>query len=177
MRIFKAGGKDWILQIDAPSIIGVRNEHGIDLGKGVECFDRLTAEPVTCQQVIWSLCRKQAEASGISSDTFFGFLADGDVGEQAGRQLFEAIIDFFPSSQREGLRTMLATHFEAMQEAGKMIAERVKAEREGGSIKKKAIDEVRARLDELFGPLTPLASATDLPESSGAKSKAARSAS
>lgn len=177
MRNFKAGGKDWILRIDAPAIIGVRNEHGINLGKGVECFDALTSEPDKCQLVIWSLCRKQAEAAGVSSDAFFEFLADGDVGEEASRQLFEAIIDFFPSSQREGLRKMLATHFEAMQAAGEMIAERVEAEQKSGTIKQRAIDEVRARLDELFGPSTPLKSVSDLQESSAARSKVARSAS
>ena len=177
MRTFKVEGREWILRIDAPSIVAVRNEHDVNLGQGVECFDKLTADPVKAQQVLWTLCRKQAETAGVSSEAFFEMLSDGDVGEFAGRQLFEAIIDFFPSSQREGLRKMLATHFEAMQAAGEMIAERVEAEQKSGTIKQRAMDEVRARLDDLFGPSTPLKSVSDLQESSAARSKVARSAS
>lgn len=176
MRIFKVGGKDWMLRIDAPSILAIRSEHSIDLG-GVECFDALTVDSVKCQQVIWSLCRKQAESAGISEASFFELLADGDVGEQAALQLFEAVIDFFPSSQRAGLRKMLAANWEAVQAAGEMVAQRVEAEASSGTLKAQLMAEAKARLDEIFSPSTPRVSAIGSQESSGARSKVARSAS
>ena len=82
MRTFKTGDKDWTLRIDAPTIMAVRTEHSVDLAS-VECFDALTQDPAKCQLVLWSLCRKQAEGSGISASAFFEFLGNGDVSEQA----------------------------------------------------------------------------------------------
>ena len=160
MRVFKAGGKDWMLRVDAPAILAIRSEHSVDLG-GVECFDALTADSVKCQQVVWSLCRKQAESAGISEASFFELLADGDVGEQAALQLFEAVIDFFPSSQRAGLRKMLAANWEAVQAAGAMVAERIQQEANHGTLKDHLVAQTKAKLDELFGPLMLPRNATD----------------
>lgn len=176
MRIFKTTGMEWRIKIDAPSILAVRSAHDVDLAS-VSCFEQLTESPVKCQQVLWSLLSKQAAEHSVSEDVFYGLLADGDVGEDAARQLFEAIIDFFPSSQRTGLRQMLAANWEAVQAAGEMVAARVEAEAKKGSIKDKAMAEAMSKLDEIFGPLMPSGSAIDSPESSGAKSKVARSAS
>ena len=160
MRTFKAGDKDWTLRIDAPTIMEVRTEHSVDLGS-VECFDALTQDPAKCQLVLWSLCRKQAEGSGIGASAFFEFLGNGDVSEQAALQLFEAVIDFFPNSQRAGLRKMLAANWEAIQAAGEVVAERVTLETNNGTLKDKLLAETRAKLDELFGHSTPPKSATD----------------
>ena len=160
MRIFKAGAKDWTLRIDAPTIMAVRTEHGVDLGS-VECFDALTQDPAKCQLVLWSLCRKQAEDSGISEAAFFEFLGNGDVSEQAALQLFEAVIDFFPNSQRAGLRKMLAANWEAVQAAGEAVAERIQAEANNGTLKDHLVAQTKAKLDELFGPLTLPKSASD----------------
>ncbi len=164
MRVFKVGAKEWTLRIDAPTILAVRAEHKVDLG-GVECFDAITSDPVLCQQVLWSLCRKQAAAASVTEETFYENLADGDVGEAAALQLLEAIIDFFPSSQRKGLRAMLATNWEAIQAAGEVVAERVTLETNNGTLKDKLLAETRAKLDELFGPSIPPKSATDSPAS------------
>ena len=161
MRIFKAGAKEWVLRIDAPTILDVRAEHKVDLG-GVACFDALSADAVLTQQVLWTLCRKQAEASSVSEAAFYEALADGDVGEQASLQLFEAVIDFFPNSQRAGLRKMLATNWEAIQAAGEAVAELIQLETNNGTLKERLLAETRAKLDELFGPLTLPKSATDL---------------
>lgn len=160
MRVFKANAKEWTLRIDAPTILAVRTEHKVDLG-GVECFDALTSDPVLCQQVLWSLCRKQAAAASVAEETFYESLADGDVGEAAALQLLEAIIDFFPNSQRAGLRKMLAMNWEAIQAAGEVVSERIQAETNNGTLKDKLLAETRAKLDELFGPSTPPKSASD----------------
>ena len=160
MRIFQAGAKDWTLRIDAPTILAVRAEHDIDLAD-VACFDVLTSKPVKCQQVIWSLCRKQAASANISEETFYENLADGKVGEQAGLMLLEAIIDFFPNSQQVGLRRMLVANWEAVQAAGDAVAERIQQEANNGTLKDHLVAQTKAKLDEIFGPLTLPKNATD----------------
>ena len=56
---------------------------------------------------------------------------------------------------------MLAANWEAVQAAGEAVAERIQAEANNGTLKDHLVAQTKAKLDELFGPLTLPKSASD----------------
>ena len=165
MPSFKAGGKEWLVAVDGPKIRRIREACGVDLGaRDCSQFDRLTNDPLLAQDVLWQLCRKDAEAAGLDCDQFQGLLS-GDVGEAAGNALIEAVIDFFPNQQRKLLRDMLAKN-QAVQEATLNAAmTRLQAAGTVEAMQAAAVAEMNAALDKALGILTSRPSATDSPAS------------
>jgi len=108
---FEALGKEWLVKLDAPLALAVREECGVDLVPklGAETsLSELAEDPIRIPLVMWVLVREQAEPSGIGRDAFVKAIV-GDVAERAGLALAEAIVNFIPNAKRrETLRTMLA---------------------------------------------------------------------
>lgn len=168
MRTFKLGAVEFQVKIDAPKVQLIRAKCQLDLASS-DCsqFEKLSADPVLAQTVLWYLCESQVKDVGMTDAAFFDLLA-GDGGEDAGAQLFEAIIDFFPNrQQREALRRMLAANVEAVNLTSQGVVERIAAAKLPQTLAKKALAEFDQRIAEMLG--MPSSSATDLPESSAAE--------
>jgi hypothetical protein len=159
MPSFKAGGREWLVSIDAPKIRRVRESCKVDLGaRNASQFQQLSDDPLLAGQVLWQLCRQQAEAVGISEEAFESLLS-GDDGEAAGMCLVEAIIDFFPTRQQKLLREMLATE-QAVSAARVEAAEsRIRSPETLEALRAKAIREVNESFDQMLAK-TSLSSAT-----------------
>jgi hypothetical protein len=151
---FKAGGREWLVAVDGPKIRTVRKECGVDLGaRDCSQFDKLTNDPLLAQDVLWQLCRKDAEAAGLDCEQFQGLLS-GDVGEAAGISLIEAVIDFFPSQQRKLLRDMLAKNQAVQEAATEAASARLNLAGTLEAMKADAIAEVNAALDRALSRKT-----------------------
>lgn len=128
MKSFKdVNGKDWIISISVGSIKRVRDLLGINL---LDCIksnliDDLKSDPITLVDVLFCLCKEQADKAGIS-DINFGEAMAGDALEQATDAFLEELINFFPSQKRE----LLAKAMEKVREAEKVAMARAEKQLE-----------------------------------------------
>jgi len=154
MPSFKAGGREWLVRVDGPAIRACISECGINIG-AYDCqqFERLTAEPLLAFDVLWVLCRQQAQSANIAKEQFEAGLV-GDDGDAAANCLLEAIIDFFPSRQRSTLREMLARNREVQEAAQEAAASRLTSQDTVQAVKSAAVAEVNAAIDAALSKLT-----------------------
>jgi len=100
-------GRTWTVALNVDALKRVRSLCDVDLmqivSDGGKLLDRLMADPVLLCDVIFALCKEEAETKGIS-DTDFGKAMAGDPIEHATQALLEELVDFFPNrTQREVL--------------------------------------------------------------------------
>lgn len=96
-------GREWQIDLTVASLRDVRKHAQIDLGKLLKdnnaFAEFLFSEPEALVEVLWVLCREQAEAQGVDAEHFArGF--DGPTGDKAAEAVLAAVADFFP---RRGL--------------------------------------------------------------------------
>ena len=118
-------GRYWSVRVDVGAVKRVRSALGVDLmqvaqGKNSEggrepgVLERLASDPVLLVDVIYVLCRDQAEAHGVSDEEFGAAMA-GDALDHAVQAMLGAIVDFFPHPrERAALKRLLEA---AAQEA------------------------------------------------------------
>ncbi len=80
----------------------------VDLMQAVEgkLVERLIADPVLLCDVLYAVCKEEAEKQNIS-DEDFGRGLGGDAIDSATTALLEELVDFFPQRRREVLRKAL----------------------------------------------------------------------
>lgn len=148
----------WTVEINVSAVKRVKSLTGVDLLDVAEggMLAELATDPVRLCDVLYALCRPEAEARGVSDEAFGEGLA-GDAIERATGALLGALIGFFPNPRDRGiLQTALAK-----VEAAKDVARtRVEAELESGRIER----QVEAKLAELG---LPGPRSTSSPASSG----------
>lgn len=166
MAIFRVDGREWHVTVDGPKIRQVRAElGGFDLGaRDASQFGRLTDDPLFAAEVLWILCRKQAADGGVTQEQFDAMLG-GDAGEAAAVALLDAVIDFFPSHQRQLLKKLLAQQTEIQQAATANAEARLLDPATMEAMKAAAIDNVDAAIDQAIANLTRRRSVTASPES------------
>ena len=112
MRTFKdKEKKDWGVSITVGSLKRVKELLKIDLIEGASdkkednIFIKISTDPIMLVDIIYVLCKPEADKLGIS-DEQFGGLMNGDSVEEATAVFIEELIDFFPTARRPMLRTM-----------------------------------------------------------------------
>ncbi len=102
-------GATWGIVITVDSIRRVRSELNIDLLEAVEgkLIERLANDPILLCDIIYVLCKPEAEQRGTSDDDFGRAMA-GDAIDHATTSLLEELVDFFPKSRRGLLSKALA---------------------------------------------------------------------
>lgn len=108
MRIFKdATGVEWELRANVASFKRVRDLTGISLYAALhpDTLARI-ADPLTLGEVLYAMCRPQAQERRLDAEAFGERLA-GDAVENATRALLEELPDFFPGAQRDALRQVV----------------------------------------------------------------------
>lgn len=92
-------GRTWAVAVDVASIKRARALAGFDLA-GVldrrEDVDRLARDPVLLVDVLYAVCKPEADSRGVS-DEDFGRAMAGDALEHAVNALVEAIVSFSPN--------------------------------------------------------------------------------
>ena len=113
--------RTWEIAINVAAVKRIRGLLGIDLyalvDDGFKSLSKLVSDPVTLADVLYCLCKDQADKQSISDEEFGRALA-GDAITQAADAFVEELIDFFPDARaRASLRKAI--------EAGKTVRDKV----------------------------------------------------
>ena len=117
MQTFKDNeGRTWAVAVDVAAIKRARTLAGFDLA-GVldrrEDAERLARDPVLLVDVLYAVCKPEADARGVS-DEAFGAAMGGDAIALATEALIEGIVSFSPNPRVRAMhRTALAKAKEA----------------------------------------------------------------
>jgi len=109
MKTFRDNaGRTWTVSINVDAIRRVRSELGVNLMEAVEggLLERLASDPVLLCDVLYVVCRPEAEARSVA-DEDFGRAMAGDAIEHATTALLEDLVDFFPRGRRRVLSKAL----------------------------------------------------------------------
>jgi hypothetical protein len=99
----------WTVQVNVDAIKRVRDLVQVNLLEVVEgeLLERLISDPVLLCDVIYSLCKPEADAKNVS-DVDFGKAMAGDAIDGGTTALLEELVDFFPQAKRRVLAKALA---------------------------------------------------------------------
>jgi len=102
-------GRSWTIAVNVEAIKRVKSLLAINLLDAVEgkLIEQLVDDPVLLCDVIYVLCKPQADAASVT-DEDFGRAMAGDAIEAATTALLEELADFFPRGRRELLQKALA---------------------------------------------------------------------
>jgi hypothetical protein len=118
-------GRVWTLAVNVAAIKRVRAICDVDLNSIVEMdadnkpsaklLERLSTDPVLLVDVLYAVCKPEADAKNIG-DEDFGRAMAGDAIDHATAALLDEIIDFFPEAKREAFKKILSAtrRFEAI---------------------------------------------------------------
>jgi hypothetical protein len=110
-----ANGTTWDVSITVQSIRRVREQFSIDLSKVLgdkESFAGLHDDVCQLADVLFAVCSEQANAKGITLETFGAGLQGDSL--QAAREAFnESALSFLPAKKRELMRQVLDTQKKA----------------------------------------------------------------
>jgi len=105
-------GRTWTVAINVDAIKRVRDLVDVNLLEVIEgkLLERLIGDPVLLCDVIYSVCKPEADAksAGGVTDTDFGRAMAGDAIDGATTALLEDLVDFFPQGRRRVLAKALA---------------------------------------------------------------------
>ncbi len=109
-------GRVWTVSVTVSTIKRVRALCGVDLaslitmeaGKqpDVTLLERLASDPVLTVDVLFAVCKPEADAKGVTGEDFGQSMA-GDAIELATAALLDEVVDFFPEARRRTLRKIL----------------------------------------------------------------------
>lgn len=148
MREFKDNADhDWTLNVNVTAIKRVRDLLKVDLLEVLQgkLLERLGDDPVLLVDVVYVLCKPQAEQAGIT-DVQFGEAMAGDAIDAATTALLEELVDFFPERQRRLLGKALGK----LKKLAAMTQERAEKRLAGPTLDKiveKELDRSDAELE------------------------------
>jgi hypothetical protein len=117
MKCFKDNkGRNWTIVVNVATVKRVRSLLDINLldvvkldannKPNVDLLEQLASDPVLLCDVIYCICKPEADAQNIS-DEDFGMAMGGDAIEHATTALLEELVDFFPEAKRLVLRKLM----------------------------------------------------------------------
>lgn len=154
--------RQWEVELNVDALKRVRGALEVDLltvmdGGEDSLLERLVADPVLLCDVIFVLCRPQAEKKKIS-DEDFGRAMAGDAIDAATTAFLEEVVNFFPRARREvlgkALKKIKKLEAMALKAAAKVL--------DGKALDKKLQAELDEKLSDLDPP-TAGGSSTDSP--------------
>lgn len=120
-------GRNWTIAINVDAIKRVRGLLDIDLLEIVEgkLIEKLIRDPVLLCDVVYAVCKPEADAKGVS-DEEFGRAMAGDAIELATKALLEDLVGFSPSPRdRANLQRVLETTWRVMDKARDLVEARL----------------------------------------------------
>jgi hypothetical protein len=117
MKCFKDNqNRNWTIVVNVAAVKRVRSLLSINLldvvkldeknRPNVDLLEQLASDPVLLCDVIYCICKPDADAQNIS-DEDFGSAMGGDAIEHATTALLEELVDFFPEAKRLVLRKLM----------------------------------------------------------------------
>jgi hypothetical protein len=153
--------RSWTVQINVDAIRRVRDLASVNLLEVIEgkLIERLVSDPILLCDVIYVVCKPEADAREIS-DADFGRAMAGDAIDSATTALLEELVSFFPQAKRRVLAKALAK----LQNLQRIVSERAESMLESPDLEQ----QILRQLDELDreAQLSPSNSSGNAPESS-----------
>lgn len=102
-------GRTWAVQVNVETIKRVQGLLDVNLLEVVDgdLIERLVADPVLVCDVVYCVCKPEADKQDVS-DEEFGRAMAGDAIHNAADALLAEIVDFFPPAKRKILAAALA---------------------------------------------------------------------
>jgi len=130
MRTFKDNaGRTWTVSITVDAIKRVRSLLDVDLLEvvGGKLIDRLITDPVLLCDIVYAVCKPEADAQSVS-DEDFGRAMAGDAIEHATTALLEELVSFSPSPRdRANFKKVLETTRRVMDKARDLVEQRIES--------------------------------------------------
>jgi hypothetical protein len=100
--------RTWTIQVNVDAMKRVKSLLSVDLMEAVDgkLLPRMLDEPILLCDIIYALCKPQADAASIT-DEDFGRAMAGDAIDLATQALLEELVDFFPQRRRALLTKVL----------------------------------------------------------------------
>ena len=167
MRTFTDNaGRDWQVAVNVDAIKRVKGLLDVDLMEAVnaELLGRLADDPVLLCDVIYCVCKPQADERSVS-DEDFGRAMAGDAIDAATTALLEDLVDFFPKRRRELLGKALMKLRALENRAFEAAAARL----DSGELERRMEAELAKADDELATHGEPSTDSPVWPESTPAR--------
>ncbi|HOD83737.1 MAG: hypothetical protein BWX88_05107 [Planctomycetes bacterium ADurb.Bin126] len=115
--------RTWTVSITVDSIKRVKGLLAVNLldAVGGDLLEKLVGDPVLLCDVVYALCKPQADQAGVGDEDFGRSMA-GDAIERATTALLEDLVDFFPGQRRKLLAKAL-DKMRAMEAVAFQVAE------------------------------------------------------
>jgi len=118
-------GRTWEVCVNVHTVKAVRAVLDVDLTQAIQIgdteknlntslIDRLTDDPILLVDVLYVICREQAERLNVS-DVQFGESLAGQAIADATKALLDEIVDFFPDAGRRRIGRLLLDGMTTMQ--------------------------------------------------------------
>ena len=120
-------GRTWSIAVNVDAVKRVRDLLNEDLLDVKQVLERLMVDPILLCDVVYCICKPQADAAGIS-DQEFGQSMGGDSILHAKRALMAELVDFFPSAaDRENLKAAIEKFDTLADRAAELIKQRLQS--------------------------------------------------
>ena len=98
-------GRVWIVDIDNPTLRRVKALTDVRLLDAIDgdLVTRLSSDPLLLGDVLFAICKPQADQQDVDDEAFAEGLA-GDSIDEACKALVDALVAYFPESRRRLLR-------------------------------------------------------------------------
>ncbi len=102
-------GRTWTISVNVEAIRRVRDLASVNLLEVIEgkLIEQLISDPLLLCDVVYCLCKPEADAKSIS-DADFGRAMAGDAIDTATTALLEELVSFFPLGRRKVLAKALS---------------------------------------------------------------------
>jgi hypothetical protein len=156
-------GRTWTVAMNVAALKRVRDLVKVDLLEIVDgkLLERLVADPVLLCDVVYCLCKPEADANSVS-DVDFGRAMGGDAIEGATTALLEELVGFFPSPKRR----VLAKALEKLRKLERLALGAVEERLDSPELERLMAAELAASGLTLAAPGKPGDSSTNSPASS-----------
>jgi len=153
-------GRNWTVALNVDALKRVRSLCTVDLmeivSDGGKLLDRLMADPVLLCDVVFALCKEEAESKNVS-DTDFGKAMAGDPIEHATQALLEEIVGFFPNRTQ---RDVLGKVLDKMRRYADLAGELAKAKVDDPELDERMRKAIEEEFASPLGDLSPSALAS-----------------
>lgn len=150
MKAFKdIQGHEWQVTVSVTAIKRVKGLTGVDLLEVLDgsLIQRLIGDPVLLVDVLYAVCKPQADERSIT-DEQFGEAMAGDAIDTATAALLDEIVSFCPSPRdRANLGRILKAANEVMDKA----RDRIEAKLNSGELERAAEEALRQTLGDSSG--------------------------
>lgn len=140
MQTFKdSEGRSWNLAVNVAAIKRVRDLVKVNLyavgDPGSTVLADLSGDPVLLVDVLYCLCKPQADAQNVT-DAQFGEAMGGNAVDDATQALLEEVSDFFPKARRAVMRKILTTARALEEKAATAVVAKLDADLASGKLEK-----------------------------------------